>query len=172
MEKIHSSSSFARLWRQLIFVPIWHNRWLTSDNKATLAKHIEQAEQGHQGEICLIIENHLPIRHAYHQGCRERALDLFAHYRVWDTENNSGILIYINLCEHDLEVIADRGINQKAQKDAWQTLCQKTLTHFKNQNMLGGISELIDEIGKLLRQHYPNHDTASNELPNHPIYLK
>lgn len=168
---IQSQKSLARLFRQLCFVPCLNNRWLNKEVKNNLANQIAQAEKGHQGEICLIIENHLPIATAYAQNCQARAVDLFGLYNVWDTEHNTGILIYVNLCEKDLELIADRGIDKKVANDYWQTLCQSTLAHFKTGNMEQGIHKLIDELGILLKTHYPNTD-HTNELPNQPIYLK
>ncbi|MDO4251189.1 MAG: TPM domain-containing protein [Moraxella sp.] len=173
MENITSTPSFSRWLRQLCFLPFHRRtRWLTSSAKQALSQRIFEAEQGHFGEIYLIIENKLPLDSAYRQGCRERALALFASHHVWDTQENTGILIYINLCEKDLEIIADRGINQKAQQDYWQALCQHTLTTFQAGDMQLGIEALIDELGALLRTHYPNHDCHGNELPNTPKHLK
>lgn len=166
-----SQKSPSRLLRQLIFVPYLHNRWLTSELKTAFAKRIAKAEKGHRGEIRLIIENHLPISSAYHQDCTARAVDLFGLYKVWDTEHNTGVLIYVNLCEHDLEIIADRGIDTHACAE-WQGLCQKTLASFKAGQMADGLNTLIDDIGRLLNQYFPCDDVNDNELPNQVIYLK
>lgn len=166
-----TQKSLGRLIRQLIFVPFLHNRWLTSDFQTTLSEHIANAEKGHRGEIRLIIENCLPISQAYHINCRERALQLFGEYGIWDTANNTGVLIYVNLCEHSLEIIADRGINAHAHND-WHTLCQETLTAFKQAKMADGLKTLIDEVGRLLNLHFPCDDIDGDELPNRIIYIK
>lgn len=163
--------SLTRLIRQLAFVPFLHNRWLTTELKSTLANHISQAEQGHRGEIRLIIENHLPIGLAYELDCRGRALQLFGEFGVWDTAHNTGVLIYVNLCEKDLQIIADRGIDVHAHQK-WQTLCQTTLAAFKQGNMAEGIKTLIDDIGRLLNLHFPCDDIHGNELPNTVVYLR
>lgn len=167
---IQSQKSLARLFRQLIFVPFLNNRWLTQETKNTFAQHIAQAETGHQGEIVLIIENHLPIATAYQKNCTARAVDLFGLYKVWDTKYNTGILIYVNLCEKDLEIIADRGINDKY--NDWQSLCDTALLNFKQGKFEQGLTQLINELGKILTTHYPNDDSRGNELTNRPIYLK
>lgn len=172
MQIIQSTKSIARLMRQMLFVPSLHNRWLTTDVKQTLATTITQAETGHLGEIYLIIENHLPIATAYHQDCRERALYLFATHKVWDTEYNTGVLVYVNLCEHDLEIIADRGIDQKAHQAHWQNLCEQTLAHFKSGQMQLGIDHLIRKIGEILQTYYPAIDAVGNELSNQVTYLR
>lgn len=168
---IQSQTSLARLFRQLIFVPCLHNTWLTKEVKNRLTDAISEAEQGHQGEIRLIIENHLPIGSAYRQDSLSRAVDLFGLYKVWDTSHNTGILVYVNLCEHSLQIIADRGIDGKAHND-WQALCDQALTKFKQKQFEQGLTELIAHLGKILNTHYPSDDISGNELPNRPIYLK
>lgn len=171
MQTISSQKSLARLFRQMIFVPCLHNRWLNTQTKDRLDDAIGKAEGGHQGEICLIIENHLPIASAYHTDTHARAVDLFGLHRVWDTQNNTGVLIYLNICEHALHIIADRGINDVVEQDTWQTLCQESLASFKRTEFEVGLLTLIDKVGQLLHNHYPT-DTVGNELPNRPIYLK
>lgn len=166
-----SSKCLKRWWRQLVFVPFLHNRWLTTAVKDDFAKCIAHAEQGHQGEICLIIENHLPIGRAYYQNCQMRALDLFGLHRVWDTANNTGVLVYVNLCEKSLHIIADRGIDKHA-KDDWQPLYEKTAIAFKNKDFKNAIIMLINDIGNLLRLYYPNDDIHGNEIADDLIYLK
>lgn len=172
MEHISSDKSLARLLRQLIFIPMLHHRWLDSSAKAQLSACIAKAETGHRGEIYVVIESRLPLNQAYYQNCRARALDLFALQRVWDTQENTGVLIYLNLCERSLEIIADRGIDRCAHYETWAALCKKALTDFKQGQMLSGLSTLIQDVGDVLRQHYPADDKHGNELPNHPVYLK
>lgn len=172
MQNITSTPSLARLIRQLCYIPCLSNRWLTLSVKDALTHAITQAEQGHRGEICLVIESHLPIASAYHQGCRQRALDLFGLYRVWDTAENTGVLIYVNLCEHELEIIADRGINNHTTEVTWQDLCHRTLIAFKNRQMQDGLTALITDVGEILRLYYPAEDIQGNELPDEMVYLK
>lgn len=171
MQNVGSTGGFARLLRQIFFIPSLHGRWLSPTVKDKLATVIAQAEQGHLGEIYLIIESHLPIYEAYHTTCKERALQLFASHNVWDTEYNTGILVYLNLCEHDLEIVADRGIDKKAHT-LWEPLCHTALTCFKQGDMQGGLMGLIESLGELLLTHYPSDKGAANELSNHPLYLK
>lgn len=168
--EIRSQKSWARLLRQIIFVPCLHNRWLTKVVKQKLESAITVAERGHVGEIYLIIENHLPIDTAYQQDCLARAVDLFGMHRVWDTSENTGVLIYMNLCEHSLHVIADRGIDAKAH-DNWQPLCDTALIAFKHKQFEQGLTTLIHSLGDILNIHYPKDDVRGNELPNQVVYL-
>lgn len=171
MQMIQSTKSFARLWRQLIFIPMLYNRWLNDELKASLTKSIADAEQGHRGEIYLIIENNLPVSEAYEMDCRERALALFGLHRVWDTAENTGVLIYVNICEHDLEVIADRGIDDLVDDTQWQALTQNALNACKQGDFSMGLTTLISKIGHLMRVHYPG-DVLGNELNNDVVFLR
>ncbi|MDN5664662.1 TPM domain-containing protein [Psychrobacter celer] len=165
--------SFARWWRQVLFVPLMHSKWLTAAAKARLTAKVTSAERGHRGEVFLIIENHLPIQQAYHIGCRERAIDLFSEYRVWDTEENTGVLIYVNICEHSLEIVADRGISAHVSPTVWRAMCDKAVAGIANQKTEESLLELLDEVGQVLLQYYHlEHDPAGNELSDTVVYLK
>ncbi|MFB2539504.1 MULTISPECIES: TPM domain-containing protein [unclassified Acinetobacter] len=174
MQVIHSKPSFLRWLRQLSFVPYFQQRWLNSESKARLTQAITQAEQHHFAEIVLIIENALPLSSAYHQDCRARALDLFGLYRVWDTQYNSGVLIYLNLCEHQLHIVADRGIDAVVSDETWQGLCQQTIEKFKQQQQIDALYELLNQIAMLLKDFHINdhHVIDVNELPNEVIYIR
>ena len=168
-----SQASLARWWRQVLFVPMLHSKWLASEAKARLTAKVTEAERGHRGEVFLIIENQLPIQAAYHIDCRERAVDLFSEYRVWDTEENTGVLVYVNICEHKLEIVADRGISAHVSPTVWQAMCEKAVAGIANQKMEESLSELLDEVGQLLRQYYHlEHDPAGNELSDTVVFLK
>ena len=165
--------SFARWWRQVLFVPLMHSKWLTAAAKARLTAKVTSAERGHRGEVFLIIENHLPIQQAYHIGCRERAIDLFSEYRVWDTKENTGVLVYVNICEHSLEIVADRGISAHVSPTVWRAMCDKAVAGIANQKTEESLLELLDEVGQVLRQYYHlEHDPAGNELSDTVVYLK
>ncbi|MBF0659461.1 TPM domain-containing protein [Psychrobacter sp. NG25] len=168
-----SNPSFARWWRQVLFVPLLHSKWLTEEAKARLTEKVTQAERGHRGEVFLIVENNLPIQDAYHVGCRARAIDLFSEYRVWDTEENTGVLIYVNVCEHQLEIVADRGISAHVSPTVWRAMCDKAVSGIVNQKTEESLAELLDEVGQVMRQYYHlEHDPAGNELSDTVVFLK
>ncbi|WP_230659155.1 TPM domain-containing protein [Psychrobacter sp. I-STPA10] len=167
-----SKPSFARWWRQVLYVPMLHSKWLTKELQQRLTNKVTLAEQGHRGEVFLIIEHQLPIQSAYHHDCRHRALELFSQYRVWDTEENTGVLVYINICEHDLEIIADRGISAHVSPTVWQAMCDKALSGLTQDKIEESLSELLEEIGRLLRQYYYlENDPAGNELSDEVIVI-
>ncbi len=165
--------SFRRWLRQLCFVPCLHNRWLDNVAKTQLSQAVSQAEIGHRGEVFLVIENTLPLHLARTHNSRDRAVQVFADYRVWDTADNTGVLVYLNVCEHRLEIIADRGIASQVMPTAWQALCDMALTHIKADNQVQGLTQLLNEIGQLLRQHYQlDNDIHGNELSDTVVYLR
>lgn len=173
LQNTPSQPSLARLWRQVLFVPMLHSRWLTADAKARLTAKVTEAEIGHRGEVFLVVENHLPIPEAYHIGSRMRAIDLFSEYRVWDTEENTGVLVYVNICEHSLEIVADRGVSAHVSPTVWRAMCDKALAGIANKKIEASLNELLDEIGQLLRQYYHlEHDPEGNELSDTVVFLK
>ena len=168
-----SQASFARWWRQVLFVPMLHSKWLTAAVKARLTEQVTAAERGHRGEVFLVIENHLPIQHAHQQTCRERAIELFSLYRVWDTEENTGVLVYLNICEKNLDIVADRGISTHVSPTVWRAMCDKAVAGIANQKIESSLTELLDEIGQLLSQYYHLEDDPSgNELSDTVVFLK
>lgn len=168
-----SQASFARWWRQVLFVPMLHSRWLTSEAKARLTTKVTKAERGHRGEIFLVIENNLPIQEAYHINCRTRAIDLFSEYQVWDTEENTGVLVYVNICEQSLDIVADRGISSHVSPTVWRAMCDKAVAGIANKKTEESLTDLLDEVGQLLGQYYYLEDNPSgNELSDTVVFLK
>lgn len=167
-----SQSSWRRLWRQVSFIPILHNRWLTKAVREELTQAVKQTEIGHRGEIFLIIENTLPLSLALHINSRERAINLFSLYRVWDTEENTGVLVYLNICERTLEIVADRGINRQVMPEVWQALCDKAIAGIRQDNHVESLKELLADIGQLLKKYYQlEKDPSGNELSDEIVYL-
>ena len=150
-----------------------HNRWLTVDVQQQLNQAIAQAEQGHRGEVVLVIENHLPLHTARFQSSRDRAIEVFGGYRVWDTADNTGVLVYLNVCERRLEIVADRGINSHVMPTMWQAMCDKALEGIKTNRQVDSLVELLSDVGQLLRQYYQlEHDPSGNEIADKMIFLR
>ncbi|MFW2178248.1 MULTISPECIES: TPM domain-containing protein [unclassified Moraxella] len=165
--------SWARWWRQVTFVPILHNRWFTAQGQQRLNQAVREAEIGHRGEVFLVVENHLPLEIARTHNSRDRAIQVFADYRVWDTADNTGVLVYLNVCEHRLEIVADRGINSHVMPTLWQALCDKAIEGLKAGKQVDSLVALLQDIGQLLRQHYQlENDIRGNELSDEMVFLR
>ncbi len=100
---------------------------------------------------------------------RERALEVFSELAVWDTEHNNGVLIYLLLADHDVEIIADRGINAKLDAATWESICRDMESAFRRGRFEQGICSGIERVASLLDVHYPRTNNATNELPDRPV---
>lgn len=173
MEQVKSQPSFARWWRQVCFVPMLHGKWVTAEFKQRITQKVTEAEKGHCGEVYFIIENNIPVTSAYRVDCRERAINLFGEHRVWDTEENTGVLVYVNVCERTLDIIADRGINAHVSPTMWKAMCDKAVAGLAKGDVEQSLSELLNEIGQLLRQYYQlEDDPEGNELSDTVVHLR
>ena len=163
---------FKRLWQH--FKPNPYHSLFDNTLKAKLTQTITQSEQGHRGEIRLVVEVHLPSALIW-QGIsvRARAVDWFSQLRVWDTEGNTGILLYLLLAENRLELVADRGIADKVPQAQWDEICAQLQIHLAAQQIETGLNQTILALGQLLQQHFPleNAQTNPNELCNEPMII-
>lgn len=134
---------------------------------------IRQSEMQHGGEICFAVEvalNTLPL--LKNQTARERAIEVFSQLRVWDTECNNGVLIYVLLADRDVEIVADRGISAKVLEAEWEVICSAMESAFKQRRFEAGVIEGIQIIGKHLAMHFPQHrGKDQNQLSDKPTVL-
>ena len=137
-----------------------------------LAARVQAGEARHRGEIRLCIEAGLPLSYLWRDAApRERALSMFGKLRVWDTEHNSGVLIYLLLAEHAIEIVADRGLSRHVPPEQWRALTQGMSAAFKAGRFEEGLVEAIDAVDALLLQHFAQAAGAPNpnELPDRPF---
>ena len=165
------SRSWARVWRQLAFVP-FKSRWLNKAAHERIEAAIRLAEENHFGEIVVVIEDTLPLWQSLKLDAHTRALNVFASQRVWDTERNSGVLIYLCLSEHALDIVVDRGLNQRIDPTYWRAVCDKTLAGIKRGEPVRALEFLIRHVGKALKLFdQSGTDPSGNELSNQLIRL-
>jgi len=156
-----------------LFYPGW---WLRRDFPEAVLTQIEQAikssEAKHSGEIRFAIESSLPLKALWRdEEIHERAIEVFSLLRVWDTEDNNGVLIYLLLADKKVEITADRNINKVVTQREWQDICAIMEKHFKAGDYAQGVVEGINEISKRLEKHFPIKDDDKNELSNKPVIL-
>ena len=133
---------------------------------------IAKSESLHSGELRFAVETALDLPFLL-QGLqsRERALDVFSRLRVWDTEMNSGVLIYLLLVDHKVEIVADRGIAAKVDQADWEMVCREMEHAFRAGDFKGGAIVGVQRISALLAQHFPPETRNPNELPDKPYIL-
>ena len=171
-EQTAVAPSFKRWWRQALYMPWRTQQYFTADQLAQIEQAVAAAELGHPGEVMVIIEGNLPLDQAYRLDTRQRAIDLFSSFKVWDTQYNSGMLLYVNICEHQVEVLADRNIHEFVAPEHWQTICDQVTTEFKQENYAQGVLAGVELIGKTLQAFYlVKVVEAGNERSNRPILI-
>lgn len=143
---------------------------------AVALRQIEQAiaesERRHAGELRVVIESGLPWQAILHGvSPRQRAIQLFGQLNIWDTEHNNGVLVYLNLADRDVEIIADRGIHRQVGEAGWQEICQQMEGMFRRGQFAQGVQHGIESIGQHLAVCFPPEATPRNELSNHVLVL-
>jgi uncharacterized membrane protein len=135
---------------------------------------VAAGERSHRGEICFAIESRLaPLAVLDGLDSPARARQVFAQLRVWDTECNSGVLFYVLMAEHRIEIVADRGIAAKVAASEWNDICASMQERFARGQWREGSLEGIAAANALLTRHFPGDGQATNpdELPDRPVLL-
>ena len=133
---------------------------------------IAAGEKGHGGQVVFAVEAALPLARV-HKGVtpRERALEVFGLLRVWDTEHNNGVLIYLLLADRDVEIVADRGIAKSVSDEKWRAICAGIESASAAGKHADGVIAGIGTVSALLAEHFPHRDGGGNELPDRPVVL-
>jgi uncharacterized membrane protein len=161
-----------RLLRHIVTDHLSVKRAFPPDALARIEQAIAAGERAHRGQVCFAVEGGLPpLRVLRKLTPRERALEVFGLLRVWDTEENAGVLIYLLLADRDVEIVADRGIDRQVPAGAWQAICARMEAAFRDARLVEGVVVGIEQIGALLATHFPRIGAVANELPDKPVVL-
>ena len=139
-----------------------------------IAAAIADGETRHRGEVCFAVEGALPLREVLRgTRARERAEDAFARLRVWDTAANNGVLLYLLLADHRIEIVADRGLAGRISPEQWRGICQLMEERLRAGEHADAVVAGISAASELLALHYPQEPAAADEdeLPNAPVLL-
>ena len=146
-------------------------RVLPASVLSSLEQQVAASEQRHSGEIRIHIEAGLPWGYLWRDAtARERAVALFGKLRVWDTEHNNGVLIYLLMADNAIELVADRGLMRVVPQAAWDALVARMGDAFRGGQFELGLQQAVNEVSTLLDQHFPlaPGQTNPNELPDTP----
>lgn len=142
-----------------------------------LAAQIRSSETQHSGEVCVHIEAGLPVSYLWRhwrdkvniaQIVHERALSQFARLRVWDTEHNNGVLIYLQLAERQIEIVADRGVAAWVTDAEWASLLEPSQEAFRRGAFEAGLAAAINAVTGVLQRGFPVSGARRNQLPDEP----
>jgi len=161
-----------RIARHLIEHNWRARRVFTSDVLAAIEQAIKTGEATHSGQVRFVVEGALDGRPLFHnQSARERALDIFAHLRIWDTAHNNGVLIYLLLADRNVEIVADRGIDGRVGAGGWATICRRMENDFRTGQFRAGVLKGIAAVSRELAKYFPPDAHPRNELPDKPIVI-
>ena len=182
----------AGLWNRL--QRLLHHRWTEGQVRRAfppevllrLERQVAASEARHSGQVRLCVEGGLPSsylwRHLRHRESiadivRQRALMQFSKLRVWDTEDNNGVLIYVLLAEHAIELVADRGVHRLMGPAQWAAIVDRLSAALKDGNFEDGLTRALEEVSAVLVEHFPQTSPATpdtlaahpNQLPDEPV---
>ncbi|MDB5846347.1 MAG: hypothetical protein JWP29_99 [Rhodoferax sp.] len=158
------------------------HRWLDEDDArralppdllARLTQRVGASEKRHTGQIRICVEAGLPLSYLWRGAtARERAVMLFGKLGVWDTEHNNGVLVYLLLADHAIELVADRGLNQHVTPVQWTAMVERMRVPLREGRFEEGLTQALEEVSAVLVQHFPAEATGTrlNELPDAPVF--
>lgn len=167
---MHSLTRWARhLWLDATDA----RKWLGADGLQRLEQAVRDSEARHMGELRLCVEAGLPVASLWHgTSSRDRAVTLFSQLRVWDTEHNNGVLIYLLLAERRIEILADRGLHVRVGGQAWQDITDQLSAALQSDRYEDGLIQAIDAVSTLMRRHFPlTTEPNRNELPDAVVLI-
>jgi uncharacterized membrane protein len=149
------------------------HRRFPNDLLDDMTSAIADGEHTHLGEVRFAVESRLSP-HAVFAGvdAQTRARQVFGQLGVWDTEHNCGVLLYLLLSEHRIEIVADRGIAKRVKPEEWVGICDVMQQRFAAGQWRAGALHGITEVHALLAKHFPSHGKPRpDELPDRPVLL-
>lgn len=158
-------------------------RAIPPDMLQRLAQRVAASERRHSGEIRICVEASLPASYLWRLNklnpmrtlTRQRAVTMFGKLRVWDTEHNNGVLIYVLLAEHAIEIVADRGVARHVSPAQWQAMVARMADAFRDKRYEDGLTQALEETSAVLMEHFaiaskPDSPPVNpNELPDTPL---
>ena len=174
--------TIARFFRHLISNPWQVKHHFSEQALQNIEAAITESEAKHTGEIRFVVELGLhPFEILSKKSPRVRAIELFSHLNIWNTERNNGVLIYLLLADRDVEIVADRGIDKPIGYDRWDVICHGIEVLFRRGEFEAGVLQGIAEVNKALEAHFPvksiknkrkrSVQRKKNELPDKPLIL-
>jgi uncharacterized membrane protein len=161
-----------RALRHLLALPGAVARAFPRDELSRVEQAIRESEQRHGGQIRFAVEAALdPLPLWRGLTARERAIEAFAELRVWDTERNNGVLLYLLLADRDVEIVADRGFNGKVAAQEWERVCRRMESALREGRHADAVVAAIESVSQLIASHFPRSAQQRNELPDRPAAL-
>lgn len=161
-----------RFFRHVLLPPWMARRTFSPAVMRRVEEAVRESERTHRGELRVAVEAGLELESLWRgQSPRDRAAEVFSLLRVWDTAENSGVLLYVNWADRDIEIVADRGISARVTQDQWEAICRGIEQSFRAGQFEAGLVEGIRGITRMLAEHFPATSDNVDELGNRPVIL-
>ena len=95
----------------------------------------------------------------------------FSKLRVWDTEDNNGVLIYVLLAEHAIELVADRGVHRLVPPEEWAAIVARLSNALQSGSFEEGLTQALEEVSAVLVAHFPQAEGGAADTPLRPNAL-
>lgn len=157
-------------WLRHFFAPSAHAAF-PEVSLDRIAHAIAEGERLHGGQVMFAVESDLPLALLWKgTSARARAEHAFALLRTWDTEANNGVLIYLLLADHAIEIVADRGLQARVDAAQWQLICDHLRQQLNGNSQEAAVLAAVEEVSQLLSAHFPPDPAGRqrNELPDRP----
>jgi uncharacterized membrane protein len=161
-----------RFFQHLLSLPGAVARAFPASALEKIEAQIQESEQRHGGEIRFAVEAALdPLPLLRGQTARERAVEVFSELQIWDTEANNGVLLYLLLADHDVEIVADRGFNRKVPREEWEEVCRAMEAELRAGRHEAAVLEGVRRIGTITSRHFPPRAQKRGELSDRAALL-
>jgi hypothetical protein len=162
-----------RIWRHIVATRRGMRRAFPDSTLLAVERAVHAGENLHAGEIRFAVETELGWQELF-QGLtpRQRAVEVFSLLRVWDTEQNNGVLIYVLFADHAVEIVADRGFRDRIDYSAWSAICTQMRARFERGEFEAGALAGVKAVSRLMAAHFPAIDgRGRDEMPDRPVIL-
>jgi uncharacterized membrane protein len=136
--------------------------YFTSVEFAGIKRAVQAVEARTNGEIRVSIRGNRKKS----LSLKDQALSDFAEFGLKNTRDQTGILILLILKKKEIQVLADKGINDKVPEGYWDGVVKSVSESFKKGEFYQGLCDAIEKIGNLLCEKFPCKSDDSNELPD------
>lgn len=166
-------SGISRWLHHLWVGPMHVGRAFPREAMLRIEQTIAAGERGHRAELRFAIESSLHAAQLWRgTTARQRALQVFSEFRIWDTEEDNGVLVYLLWADHAVEIVADRGAAKHIDAAVWQAACARLAAACREGRQVDGAVDALDALAAALAQAFPADGRDNpDELPNAPLML-
>ena len=161
-----------RFFRHVWMSPIIRSRQFSPATLEAIERAVAAGEKTHRGQVRFVVEAELSTGQLWAGiTARQRAIDVFSLLRVWDTEENTGVMVYVLLADRKVEIVADRGIHRQVGDERWRAICKEIELCYRKDDFLNGSVNGIEKISAELAHCFPARGGEKNEQPDRPVVM-